>query len=38
MSLSLHTQICASPEIEYPVLAFNHCRDDMIAQAVDILE
>ena len=27
MTLSLHTEICDMLGIEYPIFAFNHCRD-----------
>ena len=27
MALSLHTEICDMLGIEYPIFAFNHCRD-----------
>ncbi len=31
MALSLHTPLCDELAIEYPVLAFNHCRDVVAA-------
>jgi len=31
MTISLHTKLCDMLEIEYPVMAFNHCRDVVAA-------
>ncbi len=31
MAINLHTQLCDMLEIEYPVMAFNHCRDVVAA-------
>lgn len=27
MAISLHTKLCDVSGIEYPIMAFNHCRD-----------
>jgi NAD(P)H-dependent flavin oxidoreductase YrpB (nitropropane dioxygenase family) len=31
MAISLHTKLCDMLDIEYPVMAFNHCRDVVAA-------
>src|SRR5690606_40411074 len=31
MALSLHTKLCDMLGIEYPIMAFNHCRDVVAA-------
>ena len=31
MAISLHTPLCDMLEIEYPIMAFNHCRDVVAA-------
>ncbi len=31
MAINLHTKLCDMLEIEYPVMAFNHCRDVVAA-------